>query len=147
MNKKLSLDTHDYDKSIKNTYSELKKKDIKELIQPSLNFNETLNEIYNYIRTLKYNNLNKNAINAILLIKRDTLNNFDKINNIYVDDILPRVWRFIKKYDSTGIDIFIEQLSEIFTNGSCPQGRTTRLFQFYIQHMDKDDFFFKMFKK
>ena len=143
----LSFNTHDYDESLKLTYYELKKRDIDELIQPNKNFDETINEIYNYIRTLKFNKLNKDAIDAILLLKNDNSNNYDNLNDIHVEDLLPRVWRFVKDYDYSGKEIFIEQLSEILNNGPCPQGRTTRLFQFYIQHMDSDDKFFKMSKK
>ena len=136
--KKISSNTHDYDELLKENYKELIKKDKKNLIQPP-SFDRTISEIYFYIRSLKFTLENKNAVDAIILMKNDLKNNYDQINDIRVEDILPRVWRFVKKYEKSGIQIFIEQLAEIVTSGPCAQGRTTRLYQFYYQHMDDND--------
>ena len=146
---KLSSNTHSYDSLLKKNYNDLKKIDINNLVQP-INFNNTINEIYSYIRNLNFNLQNKQAIDAIILIKNDQKNNYDKENDINVEDLLPRVWRFVKNYDSSGKEIFVEQLSEIYNSGPCSQGRTTRLYQFYYPHIDQEndnDYIYKLLKK
>ena len=146
---KLSSNTHSYDSLLKKNYNDLKKIDINNLVQP-INFNDTINEIYSYIRNLNFNLQNKQAIDAIILIKNDQKNNYDKENDINVEDLLPRVWRFVKNYDSSGKEIFVEQLSEIYNSGPCAQGRTTRLYQFYYPHIDQEndnDYIYKLLKK
>lgn len=141
--KKLSSNTHSYDSLLKKNYNDLKKIDTNNLVQP-INFYDTINEIYSYIRNLNFNLQNKQAIDAIILIKNDPKNNYDKENDINVEDLLPRVWRFVKNYDSSGKEIFLEQLSEIYNSGPCAQGRTTRLYQFYYPHIDSNDYIYNL---
>src|SRR3990170_3701392 len=50
--------------------------------------------------------------------------NFDPTNGIYADDILYLICK--GDYPS---EYFTEQLGDIITSGSCPQGRCARLFQ------------------
>ena len=73
-------------------------------------------------------------------VKNSVKNNPD----INVEDLLQRAWRFVKNYDSSGKNIFVEQLSEIYNSGPCAQGRTTRLYQFYYPHMDSNDYIYKL---
>jgi len=62
-------------------------------------------------------------INMMLIDKRG---NYDPINELNLEDILPLTWEYIK--DTELKSLFIEQLLDI-KNGPCPQGRTTRVFQ------------------
>ena len=131
----LSLNTHDYDGKwlenyikIKNSY---KDKDI-------MSFDETITdiekELSNFCGKIKdnllvqFNSYHPHIIRCITLLKSKQGNN-DSANKVSVEDILPYVWTNIKQFDPDGQFVFYEQLSDIITSGSCPQGRTTRLFQ------------------
>lgn len=54
--------------------------------------------------------------------------NHDTSNNVSVEELLPIAWYNANK-DTELKPYFYEQLADIFDSGSCPQGRTTRLFQ------------------
>ncbi len=140
------LNTHNYDKKLKNIYKQLKNDDELHLIQP-VSFENTIKEIV--LKIAPNRNLCKtiirNIIKSLYLMKVDTNNNYDNENDIHVEDILPRVWRFVQNYDESTLDTFWEQISEISTNGPCAQGRTTRLFQFYFIHMDSKDYIYKKY--
>ena len=138
----ISIDTHAYDTQIKDLYKNYIKDDKENLIQPK-NFKITLTEIYNVIISFPYDNILHNALQTLNLIASDIKNNYDNLNNINFEELLPHTWRFIKYYDRTGIYLFLEQLSEIITNGPCAQGRVTRVFQFYSSHMDSKDNIYK----
>jgi len=64
------------------------------------------------------------------LIRNDTSNNYDKENNIETIDILARTWFFVKRLPIEDRKILLEQIGEI-RNGTCSQGRTTRIFQIF----------------
>ena len=88
------------------------------------------------------------AMKTLQLILYQPQGNYDPINKISVEDILPRVYRFLEHYDDDGWEIFIEQLSDIYTSGSCSQGRVTRIFQFYSYHLlEEDEIYQKCLKK
>jgi hypothetical protein len=131
---KLSTNTHAYDKIIGQLYHQYIVVDDKELISQE-SFQNVLIEITKHINKLKDKQIKKKALHVMQMISRtDDKNNYDSVNNIHVKDLFPRTWRFIKHYDEDGIKIFLEQIAEV-TNGSCSQGRTTRIFQFYEYHM------------
>ena len=75
------------------------------------------------------------AMAALKIIQADINNpeNYDATNNLRADNIL---YLLVKKLE-TNIDkslksVILEQLSDIISSGSCPQGRCTRLYQIYI---------------
>ena len=81
--------------------------------------------------------MKKNAMKTINLFKTQDKQNYDPKNDIHVNDILPRVWRFIKnEKDGLLKLIFLEQIADISAKGACSQGRTTRLYQIYALYMD-----------
>jgi hypothetical protein len=140
----ITLNTHDYDKYIGNIYHDLRQIDDDMLIKPK-KIKETLDEIENEIENLEMSNTYLLCKNVLILLRYDISNNYDNLNNISVEDILPRTWRFVKNYDDSGKFIFYEQLADIW-NGPCPQGRVSRIFQFYIPHINHDDDIFKSLK-
>ena len=72
-----------------------------------------------------------NISNNIKLFVIDAKNNIDNINKIRLEILLPLVWGKVKNKDNSILYVFFEQLSDIYSSGSCPQGRTIRLIQFY----------------
>lgn len=133
----ITLNTHDYDRYIGDIYHNLKEIDNKNLLKPS-KFKDTLDDIELQIETLKPLETYILCKNVLILLRYDISNNYDSLNNISVEDILPRTWRFVKNYDNSGKNIFYEQLADIW-NGPCPQGRVSRIFQFYINHINESD--------
>ena len=75
-----------------------------------------------------------NAILGYKLIKGSTLANFlISTNNKYADDILANI--IVKASIQKNEDIFYlttEQLADMYTSGTCAQGRCTRLLQVYL---------------
>ena len=61
-------------------------------------------------------------------ITDENLENYDAINRIDASDILAAI--LSKSYDNI-LDIFEEQLEDIWLLGRCPQGRTIRFIQLY----------------
>lgn len=69
--------------------------------------------------------------NMLELLKRDgDATNYDPLNHIHTIDILTRTWYYIRNLLTENQSYFFTQIREI-NDGSCPQGRTTRLFQIY----------------
>lgn len=69
-----------------------------------------------------------------------TPSNFDTINNLYADDVLIEIINVLEilsaldENNFNRISIYkniIEQMNDMITLGSCPQGRTNRLMQIY----------------
>lgn len=124
-----SINTHDYDKKLTKiitTHKKISKHEFKLFIN-------ILNEINNYINNDKKINLKLkiNAQKTIHLLANDRCKNYDNLNKINVEILLPIIWNKIKNINNLTIYyLFIEQLSDIYTSGSCAQGRTTRLIQF-----------------
>lgn len=141
-----NIDTHFYDGKIGPIYKDLCKIDDNEL-DNNLNFNDCLNEIMTSLDKYRDNEIDKNILkNVLFLLQNDKDNNYDSENDIHVDDILVRTWRFIKYYEKDAMLIFLEQLGDIYY-GPCPQGRVTRLFQFYEYHINNKDRIYNMYKK
>lgn len=138
-NSKTSINTHDYDTLLKDKYKHYVKIDDEELELP-IYFEDIITEI-------KENTNNKNAIRSCDLMLKDRKNNYDDKNEINVEDLLPRTWRFIKHYDDLAKECFYEQLGDISLKGSCSQGRITRIFQFYNNHMETKDEIYERCKK
>lgn len=128
----LSDQTHDYDGKLHEEYERLVKTD-KRVV---LGFDKVLDRIFADLKILrdKYPQF-KNGSNVVLaglkLLNEDRARNYDDKNHIRVEELLPRVWNCVKKYDDNGKFIFYEQIADIVLSGSCAQGRTTRLLQFY----------------
>ena len=140
----ITNNTHDYYGIIGPQYQQYLKIDNLELASP-LSFEETLQEIRSLQSLLKPGKKKKkkkkkktNIIQMLDLISTDHKNNWDDKNKINMEDLLPRTWRFVKHYDPDGQKIFFQQISEI-KNGTCAQGRTTRVFQFYQFHLETKD--------
>jgi len=99
-------------------------------------FYDSLHKIVFYIYNIK--NKNNNYINndALLMIKlliEDSAKNTDNSNKINVEDIIVNIVSKIdlNDYDVDSImNVFIEQIADI-KNGTCPEGRTTRLYQIF----------------
>ncbi len=117
-NKKLSLNTHYYDGSLKFDKNQCKS---------ALNFIQIIEEIK---KDIINNKKKKEIMRTLQLLVVDRRNNFDTHNKINVEDLLPYIWEIIKKYDQTAKNVFYEQLIDITTKGPCAQGRVTRLMQF-----------------
>lgn len=138
---KLELETHKYDGIIGQLYHQLILNENDNLLSlndnlPSFNdnlpsFNDSVMLIERWITQTKIKD-KKHIINTINLIKNDHVGNYDSINDIHVEELLPRVINIVRYFDPSGIDLFLQNFGEISELGSCPQGRTTRLLSFYI---------------
>ena len=146
MNNKISINTHHYDKIIGPIYKNYFELD-NELLQEPISFVNTVAEIRAEIKKGPNNSIKAFANKAINVIDSNNNKNYDDLNEIHVHDLLGRTWRFIREYDDDSRGFFIEQLAEIITGGSCSQGRTTRIFQFYEFHMREKDKIFNKCKK
>ena len=142
----LSINTHDYDSQLRENYKKFIIDDNLNLIKP-IGFKETLHEIYLKITEIPIQPFTNNAIITINYIFKDRKNNYDITNDINFEDLLARTWRFLKYYEDNALYIFLEQLSEILTNGKCAQGRVARIFQFYSNHMRTKDYIYKKCQK
>jgi len=117
-------DTHYYDGRWSHLYQEKIKtiKTIKDINPES--FETTVGEI-----NLRWP-MATNVSNLLLTTRQQ---NYDNKNSVSLEELLPIVWYLIKilphgeqKQDIE--NVFIEQYMDI-RNGSCAQGRTTRIFQ------------------
>jgi len=130
----MQVNTHFYDTKLKELYQHMLELDNKALQKP-LPLKVTVAEIRSSAHDCDRGKLNR----VLSMLESNDINNYDPANNIHVHDLLPRVWRFVKNYEDTARAGFYEQLIDILS-GSCSQGRTTRLIQFYTGHMTtKDD--------
>ena len=127
------LNTHYYDTQLKNQYRELTQKqdsDTDFLTIPwtkDLLFTELTANLEKLAVSPRYR---QNTQNMIQLVKRDDRGNYDPLNDIHTIDILTRTWYYVRKLPIEEQMYFFTQINEI-NDGSCPQGRTTRLFQIY----------------
>lgn len=64
------------------------------------------------------------------LVLTDLKNNWDPSNNISFEYICIYVWNKVKSNEDL-LPLFKEQYQDIL-NGTCSQGRTTRLYQIYL---------------
>ena len=134
----LILQTHSYDKKIGTLYKNYKEVD-KQYLKHPLSFEECIDDIFDHAKMIIDDARYKNVLRTLELLLSDSHNNYDNLNKIHVHDLLPRTWRFIRLYDLNAILVFLEQLSDIVTSGSCSQGRTTRILQFYEFHITTKD--------
>ena len=125
-----SINTHDYDTKLTHIIK----------TTPNVTENEyklfikSLTELNDYINKDKILDINLkiNAQKTIHLIANDRKNNFDEKNHINLEILFPIIWTKIKDLNDISIyKLYIEQISDIYTNGQCSQGRTTRILQFY----------------
>ena len=146
-NKQKLGNTHYYDGKFKEQYKIYRDYDEKNCVTFDyifllFNYNIVLDEITEFIQNYKSVNqsiisMKKNAMKTINLFKTQDKQNYDPKNDIHINDILPRVWRFIKnEKDGLLKLIFLEQIADISEKGACSQGRTTRLYQIYALYMD-----------
>ena len=125
-----SINTHDYDTKLTKIIKTNKDVDINEYKQ----FISSLEELNDYINkdNILEINLKKNAQKTIHLVANDRKNNFDCKNHINFELLFPIIWEKIKKFNEISLyNSFIEQISDIYINGKCSQGRTTRMLQYY----------------
>ena len=129
------LNTHYYDTMLKEQYKELTMKQDSTtdfLTIPwtkDLLFGEIEAALEQYPSSSRSKQSTRNMLN---LLKRDGDGNanYDPSNHIHTIDILTRTWYYIRNLSSDEQSHFFTQIQEI-NDGSCPQGRTTRLFQIY----------------
>eukprot|EP00164_Ancoracysta_twista_P000741 GFYU01000975.1.p1 GENE.GFYU01000975.1~~GFYU01000975.1.p1 ORF type:complete len:446 (+),score=106.77 GFYU01000975.1:47-1384(+) len=71
----------------------------------------------------------QSALKALTLLEGDN-RNWDAKNQVDARDIMRYLWRYVKKYGDISFRVLLyEQLGDIVRSGSCPQGRTTRVWQ------------------
>jgi len=116
------MNTHDYDKRLTETIHRIRE-------YPSTKtFDESIKYIINITNSINYSRKSE-VMRTIHLFTMDRKNNFDPINNISVDELLPRLIEHIDKWEDKFI--VLEQLADVSSHGSCPQGRCTRLVQLF----------------
>lgn len=124
-----SCRTHDYDGKLREQWFQMRPMLIEKYLPDCSSFDQTVNEIEEWIER-KYFNVPRvgRARRAIRILRTQRQSNFDRRNDIDVEELLPILWNQVKdKEDLHGT--FYEQVCDI-TGGSCSQGRSTRLFQF-----------------
>ena len=143
----MNLDTHYYDTKWHDRYIELVKQD-DERLHPPPSMKQCIDECFRDAQSLfKGRQISVRGINMIvrvlrLFVDESHPDNNDTLNRVKTSDIFPRVWRFVRHYDLPMKLAFYEQIADII-GGSCAQGRTTRLFQFYQLHSSPDDSLFR----
>lgn len=127
----MSINTHYYDGQLRDIYAKLIAKDTS--IPPS--YQNTLDEIWQVAKNLFTNDADLKKIKEVLrVVHLGSKSNYDPRNDINFEDLLPRTWVHVKKYDPAEQYMFFEQLTDIL-GGKCAQGRTTRIMQFYVMQM------------
>lgn len=123
---KLSINTHDYDYKLRDIAQKIKEdnKNITMTYKEALELTLVMNE--------QINNNNGIVIKTINMF--NDKKNYDPTNCISVEELLPIIVDKINKCtDNKDLKkIYLEQLSDIYTRGSCAQGRCTRLLQLLI---------------
>jgi len=152
---RLTLNTHDYDGRL-TIYRQLIEQDDAELIAPDP-FDKVLDEILQVLPSVNMDfyhpghrdyipseTLKMHVKTTVRKLQTERGSNHDGSDNINIEDLLPRVWRFVRKYEINGAaKVFYEQLAAITWSGPCPQGRAKRIMQFYTQHMQTRDEIYK----
>ena len=125
----VSTDTHFYDshlQQILTTKKDINENEKKNFLKTIIKIMKKLNQFKNIIGPIKY----YNVINTIKLFITDVHNNYDEINKIRLELLLPKIWDNIINKDSSILISFFEQMADIIVSGPCAQGRITRLIQF-----------------
>lgn len=116
---------------------ELKKHDELYLAPPP-SFDDTLKEIIADTDSLNPSkNLDFAPVLAILA-KIEHLDPIDKLNNFKIQEILPKVWRFVKNYNMMNKFIFYDVLASLYTDFD-PTLIGATLVMFYIPHIKNTD--------
>ena len=125
------LNTHYYDKLLKDSYKQLvlKQNTETDFLSITWSVNNVFDELYNTLNLLKLSDCT-NIKNMLELIKNDTVNNYDSLNDIHTFDILIRTWYYVRKMELEDRIMLFSQIGDI-KNGTCAQGRTTRIYQIY----------------
>jgi len=131
--------THVFDGRIGKVYKACLAIDEKELIPPSP-YEIVLEEMEYVLSKINIDESTRaRAFSAIQVLKKERGRNYDNANDINIEDLLPRAWRFVRKYKLSAAIVFYEQLADMIQRknigGTCPQGRSTRLLNMYTVHM------------
>ena len=121
---KLTLNTHDYDGKLKELANYLLEK-----YQAEVTFDESIEEIRKFTEEMKYPRQGE-VFRCLELFVSDRNNNYDNTNNVKIENILPKLWTIIRKWEQDGKLVMLEQLADVI-HGSCSQGRNTRLLQLF----------------
>ena len=111
----ISTESHDYDSQWRSIYIDIRDKHAFQTIP----LDDLVDEIN---RTLNHPMINQVSV----LLVNTPIQNYDPINNVDFVELLSLTWRLVVGSDL--IELFKEQYLDIL-NGTCPQGRTTRIFQ------------------
>lgn len=125
----IAIDTHFYDTHLQQvitTKKDINEDEKKNFLKTIVEIMKKLNQFKNIIEPVKY----YNVINTIKLFITDVHNNYDEVNKIRLELLLPKIWNNIINKDSSILISFFEQMADIIVSGPCPQGRITRLIQF-----------------
>uniref|UniRef100_A0A6C0EBR0 Uncharacterized protein n=1 Tax=viral metagenome TaxID=1070528 RepID=A0A6C0EBR0_9ZZZZ len=125
---------HEYDGKLKEAYAELKKKDDENF--RNMTFEEAIADAFENTKLITNAIKNRICRHVLEILKRDvdekrTVVNYDPSNDMCVEDLFPRTWKFFKYMPDEHKIIFFDQIIEM-TSGLCAQGRAGgRLFQIY----------------
>ena len=125
------LNTHYYDRLLKEGYKELVKKqnETTDFLTINMSIDKLFNELYDTLNRLRL--IDGDIKDMLELIWNDTKNNYDPLNDIDTMDILNRTWYYVRKMELEDRIMLFSQIGAI-KNGPCPQGRTTRIYQIYF---------------
>ena len=119
------LNTHHYDGALNKVVSCDATREEKEEM-----FNRLIQDLL--VNHLIINNQRSTAIRAVSIITSGIQKpeNYDSTNGLYADNVLYHICcKLQEKQDLDILKCLSEQLSDIITSGSCPQGRVIRLVQ------------------
>ena len=110
----LSTETHHYDGKLGRIYRQLVADDpLAERDLPS--FNESIRFLRQWLDAsrLRGDPYHHTVRKAIDLLEHDHKGNFDPINGIHVEELLPRVIKIVKTFDQEGLELFLRNVGEI----------------------------------
>jgi hypothetical protein len=122
------LNTHYYDGKLKERFHEIRESVPKSVELPSLSICYQEMDVLICSTTNLRTRRIANKVMRTLEADTGSAKNHDATSDINVDDLIPLVWYYVRNYDISGKDLFIEQIAEI-QGGMCPQGRVARLIQ------------------
>jgi len=128
--RRLCLDTHSHDGPIGQLYRQIRDRDEEKNL---LSFDESITMMTQWLKDCPISPAEQQHVTrAIDLMRTDRNGNNDTLNQIQVEELLPRVIKVVETFDITGRTMFLQTIGEIVTMGQCAQGRTTRLLGYYI---------------
>lgn len=126
---------HDWDGKLGTDYIDITKFDDAHLSTP-LSYTECIGEIIDNAKKIDDVQIRTTILNVIDTIKTPAIGNYDSTNNVHLEDVLSRVWKFYRLMPDSDKSVFYEQLLDMNT-GMCPQGRAgARLIQLYFSWID-----------